>query len=230
MAFLFHFLFSPPEVNGAESFDMLQAKPSEAHLFINSINTLSGVCVFPHEHMCFLNKTNGSFCQKYWSSIPLRGGGGKHWWKYSICLFISCQALLGSVPTHTGCLAWSLITFMENRAGDYLGREISVLTKHTVLLVFIQEKKIGLPLPYLNTATWLMKKKMQFTVMLEGEEWSWKPVWKKNEHISVSPKAQSICLELFYFYSFHNNLALPLDSHLELFDLFSWKRQNLVSC
>lgn len=54
---------------------------------------------------------------------------------------------------------WSLITFTQNHGADYLGREISVLTKHSVLLVFIQEKKIGLALPYLNTATWLMREK-----------------------------------------------------------------------
>lgn len=61
-----------PKVNGAESLDMLQAKSSEAHLFINSINTLSGVRVFPYEHMCFLNKISGSFCQKYSSSLALQ--------------------------------------------------------------------------------------------------------------------------------------------------------------
>lgn len=34
-----------------------------------------------------------------------------------------------------------------------------------------------------------MGKKMQFTVMIEGEEWG-QPVWKKNEHILVFPKVQ----------------------------------------
>lgn len=70
--FFFSFFLFFPKVNGAESFDMLQAKSSEAHLFINSINTLSGVRVFPYEHMCFLNKISGSFCQKYSSSPALQ--------------------------------------------------------------------------------------------------------------------------------------------------------------
>lgn len=86
MASLFFFYFS--EVNGAEPFDMLQANSAEAHLFINSINALLGLCVFPYKHVCFLNKVNGSHCQKYSSRIPLQKiflkNGGNTVYVYSL--------------------------------------------------------------------------------------------------------------------------------------------------
>jgi len=73
MPSLFLSFLSFSQENGAEVFffsflfffffDMLQAKSSEAHLFINSINTLLGLCVFPYEHMCF-------FKQNKWFSLP----------------------------------------------------------------------------------------------------------------------------------------------------------------
>lgn len=63
---------------------------------------------------------------------------------------------------------------MKNQAGDYLGGEKSILTKHTILLIFIQEWKslTRIALLYLDTAMLLIKKIiiiiiMHFTAMLE---------------------------------------------------------------
>lgn len=71
--------------------------------------------------------------------------------------------------------------------------------KHTVLLVFIQEKKIGLSLPYLNTATWLMGDKKCSLLSWQKVKNEASQFERKMSIFQFSPKSNRFSQSYFIF-------------------------------